>query len=280
MSGFKKVLIIGIGVMGGSFLKVLNQDEQVQLYVCELDNDMIKLAKQDCQFTQISLDDQVIKEIDLVIITLYPDQLINMYTKLNNRISQKCLVIDISGVKATYAAKLDKLKLNYNYLLTHPMAGRENGGYQYSDSLIFKEANFIYINDVGKISDNLLDKLLILIKEIGFNNIINLSYEEHDKAITYTSQLSHVIATSLINSSDFNENTKYVIGDSFRDLTRIANLNVEMWTQLFFNNKEELVKSIDKFSMQIDSLKLAIEENDEVALANLFNQGKTRRQMF
>ena len=273
---FKNILIVGLGVMGGSFLKKL-QNFDVNIYAIEVDLETQTKAKNKNKNIEfINLDNlKILKKIDLVILTLYPNKVVEYFEKLNNLINPECLVIEISGIKNEIAYKLESLNLNYNYLLTHPMAGRENGGYDYSDEKIFFNANYIIVDDVKSCSDQLMDKHLDFIKAIGFKKPIYLSSQVHDKQITYSSQLPHIISIALMNSVDYQGLTCKTIGDSFKDLTRIAKLKVDLWNILFSENKDNLNEIIENF---INQLKLIQNDlNDSNLLNTHLEKARERR---
>lgn len=263
---FKNILIIGLGVMGGSFLKNL-QTINTKIYAMEIDLEtQTKVKKENKNIEFITFNDKdILNKVDLVISTLYPDKVIDFMKEINNQVNSECLVVEISGIKKEIAKHVQLLDLNYSYLLVHPMAGRENGGYDYSDDTIYLGANHIIINDVKQCSEELFNKYLSFIEAIGFKAPFLMNVEEHDQAITFTSQLTHIISVALLNSKDYQPHTSNTIGDSFRDLTRIAKLKVDLWTLLFTNNKENLTSSIDNFIEQLEYIKTLLDKPDQLA---------------
>lgn len=277
-SDFNNILIIGVGVMGGTYLKTL-QDYDCNIYAIEIDEETRKKALYDNKnLTFIDIDNPIIKDIDLVILTLYPTMVKDYMIKLNGVLNKDALVCEIAGIKEDLANQLKDIKLDYSYLLVHPMAGNESGGYDYSKKGIFVRANHIIINDQKQCSELDLNRYLDFVDSMGFNKPILMNAHDHDKAITYTSQLSHVIASALLNSRDYQDYTRQTIGDSFRDLTRIAKMNVEMWSSLFIDNNENLTNSIDNLVEQLESIKHSLNNKEE--LEKLLDNSRIKRSEF
>ena len=148
------------------------------------------------------------------------------------------------------------------------MAGREKKGYQYASKQVFENANFIIVyHDDNKKST--IDFVQEFSKQLGFRSVKIMSPEAHDEIISFTSQLPHCLAVSLMNSDDQKYETGKYIGDSFRDLTRIANINEDLWDELFMNNKQYLLASIERFEEQLDILKYRVRDNDDETLKSL-----------
>jgi prephenate dehydrogenase len=158
------------------------------------------------------------------------------------------------------------------------MAGKESSGVNNSDDKIFSGANFI-ITPTEKNTRKAIEIIKHLAKILNFKNIATLSVKEHDEIIGFVSQLTHAIAVSLMNCTD-NTHLKRYTGDSFRDLTRIAKINENMWSELFFLNKDVLIYQINEFIKELDCLKNTLIENDEDKLKDLFIQSTLKRKKF
>ena len=157
------------------------------------------------------------------------------------------------------------------------MAGREKKGYLYASQEVFQNANYIVIqhehNQIDKI-----DWMRQFVGQLGFKSVKIMSPYDHDEIISYTSQLPHTLAVALMNSDDEKYETGKYIGDSFRDLTRIANINADLWAELFFHNRDYLLASMERFEKQFDLLKQAIASGDEKSLKEMFWQSSKRRE--
>ena len=113
---------------------------------------------------------------------------------------------------------------------------------------------------------------------MGFKHVKRICPKYHDEMIAFTSQLPHALAVALINSDVEGRNTGEFIGDSYRDLTRIANINESLWSQLFLGNKENLLEAINNFEKELDKIKLSLESDDKENLEQLFIKSSIRRE--
>lgn len=163
------------------------------------------------------------------------------------------------------------------YISGHPMAGREKKGYAYASKEVFQGANYIVIEH-HKNKKETIDFMCQFVSRLGFKSVKIMSPYAHDEIISFTSQLPHMLAVALMNSDTQKYETGKYIGDSFRDLTRIANINGDLWCELFLNNKDYLLKSMKDFEEQFDCLKLALQNEDEDALKQMFAKSSLRRE--
>ena len=166
--------------------------------------------------------------------------------------------------------------LPFDLIYTHPVAGSEKIGIQYSDAQIFQNANYI-ITPVENNKNKNIELAKNLAKEMGFKHVSIVSPEEHDSIIAYTSQLTHVLSLSLVNAISTNLDTIKFIGDSYRDLTRISIINDRLWPELFINNKNALVRQIENFETQLRQIKDAIKMNDWNKLSDLMKKSSSIR---
>ena len=186
---------------------------------------------------------------------------------------------DVSGVKRNIVERIQSiLREDLEFCASHPMAGKEVSGVKYADDAIFHIANFI-ITPTTKNTQAAIATLKEFARILGFTNISVLTPEEHDEMVGFVSQLTHVIAVSLMNTNDNTHLVEYT-GDSFRDLTRIAKINENLWSELFFLNKDNLIGVIDDFVKEINHLKTKLEQNDVEGLKELFIQSTIRRKRF
>lgn len=186
---------------------------------------------------------------------------------------------DVSGVKRNIVERIQSiLREDLEFCASHPMAGKEVSGVKYADDAIFHIANFI-ITPTTKNTQAAIATLKEFASILGFTNISVLTPEEHDEMVGFVSQLTHVIAVSLMNTNDNTHLVEYT-GDSFRDLTRIAKINENLWSELFFLNKDNLIREIDDFVKEINHLKTKLEQNDVEGLKELFIQSTIRRKRF
>ena len=172
---------------------------------------------------------------------------------------------------------LNILPSNVDFVFGHPMAGREKKGIDFASAEVFTGANYI-ITPVERNRPENIDLIENLVKKLGFKRVRRITPEYHDEMIGYTSQLPHTLAVALVNSDIEGRETGSFIGDSYRDLTRIANINEDLWSELFLGNKENLLKAIENFEIELDKIKLAIKNDDKEELKKLFIKSTERRE--
>ena len=271
-----KITVVGLGVIGGSFVKAL-KGKGYEVYGIDTNQQTLDMAKEEGCIIEGYLDGKdIIPETDLTIICLYPSLVLDFIK--NNQFKPGSIVTDAVGIKSYFLREaLSVIPEDVEYISIHPMAGREKKGYQYASKQVFENANFIivYHDDNKKSTIGFVQEFS---KQLGFRSVKIMSPEAHDEIISFTSQLPHCLAVSLMNSDDQKYETGKYIGDSFRDLTRIANINEDLWDELFMNNKQYLLASIERFEEQLDLLKNAIRDNDDETLKAAFRKSTKRRE--
>lgn len=216
---------------------------------------------------------------DAVVLGLYPHALVDWLRNNQKHLKPGTLLTDVCGVKGAVVGPVQALlPPGVEFIACHPMAGREVGGVWNADPAIFRDANFL-ITPTGANTPGAVAFARGLGQALGFARISVLSCEEHDKVIGYVSQLTHAIAVSLMNANADEHLVDYT-GDSFRDLTRIANINETLWSELFFANKSALIEEIGQFERSLNDVKRALETGDEEALKALMRQSAARRRLF
>lgn len=274
-----RFLIVGLGLLGGSYAKALSE-QGYHVKAIEINQLSIDYAiqKQIIEDGSVS-DTDMIKEADVIIFGLYPKAQIDWIRSYQRYFKPGILLTDVSGVKGNVVDVIQReLRSDVEFIASHPMAGKEVSGVKYSDASMFKVANFIIV-PTEKNTQEAIDFLYELAKLLGFSHITQLSIQEHDVMIGFVSQLTHAIAVSLMNANDNTHLVEYT-GDSFRDLTRIANINEHLWSELFFLNKENLIREINDFQTSLDDLKNKLIEDDADGLKQLFIQSTQRRKLF
>ena len=275
-----KVLIVGLGLIGGAYAKNLTE-AGYEVYGVNHRIEPVKFALEHKYIIDGDTDaKRFIGKVDLIVLATYPSHILSFLTEYNKYFREGLLITDVTGVKSNYLEEATKASLPATYLSHHPMAGREKKGVEFAHEVVFNKANFIIAPLEGYHYD---EKYFDILKKIGedlkFKNISILDSKSHDFMIGYTSQLAHAIAVALVNS-DTKDNTNLFIGDSYRDLTRIAMINEVLWSELFFENKEFLVKNIDIFMNELTKIKDSLENNDSESLKELFRKStKIRSEM-
>lgn len=270
------VTVVGLGVVGGSFVKAL-KGQGHQVYGIDIDDRTLQMAKDEGDIIEGYKDGkEIIPKSDLTIICLYPSLVLDFIK--NNQFKKGSIITDAVGIKSYFLEKaMSIIDSDVEFVSGHPMAGREKKGFEYASKEVFKNANYILIeHPVNK--KECLSFMEEFVGTLGFKSVKIMSPQAHDEIISFTSQLPHAIAVSLINSDNQKYDTGKYIGDSYRDLTRIANINENLWSELFLRNSEYLLNSIETFEEQLDLIKQALLDNDEESLKQLFIKSSKRRE--
>lgn len=274
----KNILIVGLGVVGGSYAMALTAAGYKNVYAVNRSEASLKKAVQAgiVKGGSVNIEDFAAKA-DVAVIAVYPTGAEECARKLGALMKKGSLVTDVLGIKRYYSEKISAVLPDYiDYVPAHPMAGREKRGLDYASADVLKGANFI-ITPITRSTPGGIDAVKTLACDMGFGKIRTLTPEEHDRVIAYTSQLPHALAVSLINSDEEDSGTGDFIGDSFRDLTRIAEINADLWQELFIGNGENLIAAIDMFTAQLSAMRKAVEEKDRESLIKQFEKSSARR---
>ncbi|MFZ7122020.1 MAG: prephenate dehydrogenase [Eubacteriaceae bacterium] len=279
ISDFKNsnILVVGLGLMGCAFADAFKGLNPKKIYGVDINSDIIKKAE------SIGLIDkgyisaeEVLPQCDFVFICLYLNDAINFIVNNMENFKEGSIITDIVGIKREIIDSVkDILRSDIDYIPGHPMAGKEKQGFGYADKSIFIGKNYILTPLENNKKEN-IDFLVEVLKEIGFSNIVFTTPDDHDKKIAFTSQLCHVIAASMVDINDDDSIANFE-GGSFQDMTRIAIINGNMWSELFFANKDKLVDELNKFQDSIEKFKSIIEKEDE-QLVDILDNIKNKRE--
>ncbi len=280
MSLPKNICIVGLGLLGGSYAMGLTRAGHT---VTAVD---VRREAIDCALARGIIAEGAVEafapllaKADAVILGLYPRALAAWLRENQQYLRPGVLLTDVCGVKGGLVEEIQGfLRPDVEFIASHPMAGREVSGVEHADCAMFAPANFIIV-PTEQNTPRGLAFAQSLAETLGFAHITRLSPAEHDKMIGYVSQLTHAIAVSLMNATDNTHLAEYT-GDSFRDLTRIAKINENLWSELFFANRDNLVAEIDQFAASLEGLKRALIGGDEAELKRLFIQSAERRRLF
>lgn len=278
------ITIIGLGVIGGSYaLSLKGKIYGVEINGIDIKESTLekaremKIIKEGAIYgSERSFD--LVSKSDLLIICLYPKDVEEFIDSYKLSFKRGLLITDTTGIKGGFIDNIfNKLPEDVDFIFAHPMAGREKRGIEYASRKVFIGANFIITPIEGNSEEN-IQWIEDIAKIMGFGKIVRVTPNVHDKIIGFTSQLPHAIAVALINSDNYNMETGAFIGDSYRDLTRIANINENLWSELFIENKDNLIKAIDNFQDEISNIKVAIENSDIDKLKQYFIKSTKRRE--
>ncbi|WP_297001608.1 prephenate dehydrogenase [uncultured Dialister sp.] len=278
-SDFRKIpiAVIGLGLMGGSFAKRLKELGHPVIGL----NRTESVAKEALAMGIVdSIEPKDLKKAEIVIFCTPERGTLSFIKEHLPLIHEKAVLTDIAGVKNGFAGEIKALlPEGMDFVSGHPMCGREGAGLAQADGSIFDGANYVLIPEPWNRKEH-LELVKRMAEELGCAHVPVVTAEEHDRAIAYTSDLTHAVATALMNSSSYSEKTKYFIGGSFRDETRVADINGKLWTSLFLANREKLLEEIDRFSEALQQLRGAIAaEKEEEITAFLEEAGRRRREM-
>lgn len=272
--------IIGLGLMGASFAKRLSPQKDKTIYGIDQNEQTIQTALELNIIKEGSTDPgKLIKKCNLIILALYPTMIKPWIVENQQYLESGTILMDISGVKTNIVEPVQAiLREDLELISIHPMCGRESRGIDFAQADIFDNANYIIV-PTDKNTPKAIEAAKQLGKDLRVKNISILSCEEHDRMIGFLSQLTHVIAVSLMNTHDNSHLVEYT-GDSFRDLTRIATINEDLWSELFLLNKDILLDEIDQFLDATKHFRDSLEKEDIDEMKRLFTQSTNRRKLF
>lgn len=274
------VLIVGLGLIGGSYAKALmKKGYHVSAITRRQDTIDFALKEHIIEKGAANVDPALIAEADLIVFALYPKVFIDWIRDYQQYFSPGTILTDVTGVKGSVVYTVqDMLRPDVEFIAAHPMAGREVYGVENSDERIFSGANYI-VTPTDRNSEEAIQLCEELGWELGFARVSRLSPEKHDDMIGFLSQLTHCIAVTLMNCNDSPHLEDYT-GDSFRDLTRIARINDAMWSELFLMNRETLLRHMDDFIDSFHKLRQMLEHNDVENLRAAMRHATDRRALF
>lgn len=272
-----KIAIIGLGLIGGSIARRLRGFKNCTIAAYNRTAETILLAKQDGAIDEGSNNpSEVIDGADLIILCLYPQLNVDIIRDNLTHIKKDAVITDVSGVKGFMVEELKKLlPEDVDFVGAHPMAGREVGGYKSSTDTLFNNASFL----ITPTKDNKPENIALvreLAEYIGCKHVVTTTPEEHDAIIAYTSQLMHVVAVALCDNPMIERSTFFSAG-SLRDCTRVAKINEVMWSELFVENKTELVKRIREMEASLEKMAVATENGDREELEKIMKHACSQK---
>ena len=280
------VTIVGLGVIGAAFAQSFREIGIKRIYGIDIDEETLKKAEGKNIINKGFVETkEPLEKSDFVVITLYPNLMKSFFVNNIDNFKENAIITDVVGIKEKIIKDINPIieeikKKNgekIDFIFGHPMAGREKRGIDFADSKVFKDANYIIIKDEKNKKEN-LELLSELVECMGFKKVSFLTAQEHDEIIAFTSQLTHAIAVSLVNSDSQKYDTNRFIGDSYRDLTRIAKINEDLWSELFIGNRDNLLNMIEQFEKELDIIKDALKNKDLGTLKEKFIISTRRRE--
>ena len=268
-----KVGIVGLGLIGGSLAKAYKESGQAEVFGWDTDADTMLLAKT-VEAIDGTLDEAVLPDCDLLLIALYPGVAIEYLRTHAPEISKKTFVIDCCGVKQVVCDACFPIAEQYGFTFFggHPMAGTQFSGFAKSRSSLFRGASMILVpprfDDIEQ-----LDRAKQLLAPVGFGRTVVTTADKHDEMIAFTSQMAHIVSNAFIKSPAARQHKGFSAG-SYKDLTRVAWLNETMWTELFMDNRQKLIREIDILVHSLEEYKEAMQQEDAPRLKELLREGR------
>ena len=272
-----KIGITGLGLIGGSMAKAIKETKEHTVYGYDTDESTL-LAAELTDAIDGMLSEENISECDVVIVSLYPEATIDYIIKNADKFKKDCIVFDCCGVKRAVCDRINPVAKEHGFIFIggHPMAGTQFWGFGSSRASLFKGASMI-LTPCGISDIAVLDKAKHFFLSLGFSEITFSSPEEHDRIIAYTSQLAHVVSSAYVKSPSAEVRKGFSAG-SYKDMTRVAKLNEEMWTELFLENKDNLAFEIDTLIKNLQQYKTALENGGSEKLSSLLAEGKAKKK--
>lgn len=264
------ILICGLGLIGASLAKTLKKNTDHTVLGWNRTSSVTEKALRDGVIDRTGDIDSLMAEADITFINFYPEAIVPFILEHKNSFKKDSIVTDSCGIKSKICRALEKEKLDFYFIGAHPMAGREVGGYDNSLDTLYDKASFI-VTPVDGTPRNKIDALVGLAQGMGFARTVVTTPEHHDEMIAFTSQIAHVLACSYVLSPLAPSHAGYSAG-SYRDVSRVARINADMWADLFIDNKEALVREIDDLVSNLMQFKYNIVNEDSPALKDLMNK--------
>lgn len=265
--------IVGLGLIGGSIAKSAKKNTSFKVYGYDIDENVVKTATND-NYIDGELNSTTLPLCDYIFIPLYPEAVINYIRENCKRFKSDAVVIDCAGVKRSVCDECFEIaeKNNFTFVGGHPMAGTQFSGFENAKDTMFYNAPFVLTpkeNEDILVLANARD----VIMKLGFGRVSVMTPQKHDKLIAFTSQLAHVVSNAFVKSPSALER-KGISAGSYKDLTRVAYLNENMWTELFFDNKDNLIFEIDNIINELTKYSEALKNGDADELKELLKEGK------
>ena len=269
--------IVGLGLIGGSMAKTIRANTDYRILGYDLNEVVIEQSvKEGVLSAKLTYDNA--KNCDIFIVALYPKDVVKTIRDYSIHLKKGAIVVDCTGVKGYVCRELSKelLQSGIFFVGGHPMAGKEVAGYDNADSLMYTNASMILCRD-SYTNEEAYKKAGAFFRKVGFKSIKETTPEIHDRVIAYTSQMAHVVSNSYIKSPTLKERCGFSAG-SFKDMTRVAYLNENMWTDLFLENKDALVEELDIFINNVTILRDAINAKDADKVREILRLGRELKE--
>lgn len=266
------IVIVGLGLIGGSIAKALTQYTDHRVYAFNRTRQVLDDALDSGAIHGIA-DRHTLAAADVIYLCLYPEADIRFVEEYGNSFRPGCIVTDACGIKNAICPSLVALSKKFNFVFVggHPMAGKERSGFYVSEAALFRGASYILVP--CEADEASVETVRSLAMEMGFGGTVCTTMENHDQMIAFTSQLPHLLACAYVLSPRCREHRGFSAG-SYRDVSRVARINADMWTELFFDNQEALIRETDTLMDHLQQLRNALAKNDRDTVHSLLEQGR------
>lgn len=268
-----KVGIVGLGLIGGSMAKSVKARTAHTVWGADLDQETMALARMSGAIDG-ALTEENLPDCDLILVAICPGAAIQWVQSHAERISRSAILVDLCGVKRVVVEALAPIAeaRGFAYIGGHPMAGRERGGFTASSEDLYAGASMILTPD-KRTDMRLLETLKAFFLDIGFAGLTFSDPEEHDRIIAFTSQLAHITSSAYVKSPEAQRRRGFSAG-SFQDMTRVARLDENMWTELFLDDADYLVKELDILIENLTAYSNALKSGDAERVRALLKEGR------
>jgi len=270
---FKKVIIIGTGLIGGSLGLAMKNKKLARTIVGfsrHLEN--ARKARKMGAIVYIGKDLETVKDADLIILATPVKSIIEISSRIKDKINKNCIVIDVGSTKQAIVAKLDTIIPNF--VGCHPLAGSEKRGVSNLENDIFKDSICI-LTPTPRTNTKVLNRIRAFWKRMGAK-VVLVAPEKHDRALAFTSHLPHAVAFALISAIP--DNYLSLSSGGLKDTVRISASDSELWAQIFLSNRQKLLTAINSFQKKISTLKLALENKNEKFLIGIIKKANQQRE--
>lgn len=271
-----KVGIVGLGLIGGSMAKSIKARTAHTVYGADLNAETMTLARM-CGAIDAPLTDEAVSDCDLLLVAVRPSAAIDWVTRHAEQIAPSAIVVDLCGVKRTVVEALGPVaeRRGFAYIGGHPMAGRERGGFTAATDDLYAGASMILTPD-KRTDMRLLETLQAFFLDLGFAGLTFSDPDEHDRIIAFTSQLAHIVSSAYVKSPEAQLRRGFSAG-SFQDMTRVARLDEDMWTELFLDDADYLTAELEVLVNHLDEYLDALRAKDADALRRLLREGREKK---
>ena len=273
----QKVAVIGLGIMGGSIAKALKKTDKYYVIGYNRTEEITKRALSDGAIDEI-WDGVSPIDADITILAVNPNVTAKLFETLPSLLKRGSILTDICGVKAEVVKMGEAVCKDKGifFIGGHPMAGRERNGYDYSTEDLFFNRSYI-LTETANSDKETLNKLSQMALDMGCSDVTITSPEYHDKMIAYTSQIPHILAGAYMNSPTSATHKGYSAG-SYHDVSRVASVDENLWSQLFLSNKDNLLYEIDILIRNLQDYKEAVARNDQSRLSGIIKTGRILKE--